>query len=151
MDQEVQLKTENFLDALKANFVANYAEFLEDQPGELSDFKNIELGGRDPFNCKKYPTLMIHLSGDDPEWESLTSVEGELRVDLAISVTHPKADTAHRFQLRYSEAIKEMVSADQTLGNIALISGLQNIRHYPPGAGGQGGPAVSVLELIVKL
>lgn len=78
-------------------------------------------------------------------------MESELRVDIAVTITNPKADTAHRYQLRYVEAIKEMINDDQTLGNIALISGLQNIRHYPPGAGGQGGPAVSVLELIVKL
>ena len=145
------MKTEELLDALKSYFIANYSGYLVNQPGGLPDFKNIELGGRDPFNCKKYPTLMIHLSDETPEWESLTSVASELRVDLAISVTNPNIDTAHRYQIRYTEAIKEMIEYDQTFGNIALISGLQNIRHYPPGAGGQGGPAVSVLELTVKL
>ena len=145
------MKTEDFLDALKEYIEDNFSTFLALETGSLPDFKNIEIGGRDPFDCKKYPTLMIHLSDESPEWESLTSIESEIRIDIAISIVNPKVDTAHRYQLRYAEALKDMFAADPTMGNIALIAGLENIRHYPPGAGGQGGPAVSVFDFVVRL
>lgn len=145
------MTTEEFLDGLKDYISSSYASFLSGQPGGLPDFKEIAIGGRDPFDCGHYPSLSMHLSNEDEEWQSLTDLESELKVDIAISVMNPRADTAHRYQLRYTEAFKEMIKDDQTIGNLAMLAGIQGIRHYPPGAGGQGSVAVTVFELIVKL
>ena len=145
------MTTEEFLDGLKGYVSSNYAAFLVNQPGGLPDFKEVEIGGRDPFNCLHYPSLSMHLSNEDEEWQSITDIQSELKVDMAISVMNPKADTAHRYQLRYTEAFKEMIKDDQTIGNIVMISGIQGIRHYPPGSGGQGSVAVTVFTLNVKL
>ncbi len=145
------MTTEEFLDDLKSYIKNHYNTFLAYQPGSLPDFKEMEIGGRDPFNCLHYPSLSMHLSNEDEEWQSLTDIQSELKVDMAISVMNPKADTAHRYQLRYTEAFKEMIKDDQTIGNIVMISGIQGIRHYPPGSGGQGSVAVTVFELVVKL
>ena len=145
------MTTEEFLDGLKDYITNNYASFLSNQPGSLPDFKERVIGGRDPFDCGHYPSLSMHLSNEDEEWRSLTDLESELKIDMAISVMNPKADTAHRYQLRYAEAMKEMIKDDQTIGNIVVLAGIQGIRHYPPGSGGQGSVAVTVFELIVNL
>ena len=103
------MTTEEFLDGLRDYITNNYASFLSNQPGSLPDFKERVIGGRDPFDCGHYPSLSMHLSNEDEEWRSLTDLESELKIDMAISVMNPKADTAHRYQLRYAEAMKEML------------------------------------------
>lgn len=119
------------------NNLDDYLSAIKIEAGDGIDLPPIKrwiLGWRDPFGLTSYPGCMIV---PDRKSEAINDMLIQLTVSAVLVQTHSNIETLTKLQLRYADAVDNLVREKHRLGGLVDLCYVDNIDYYPASVSNQ--------------
>lgn len=138
----IAIVQENNLKALQATLQTHLpgvlTQILAEQTVDsvpLPDIADYEIGYKDVLLRDRYPRISLFPEGPQIEPAGQNAMEYTDTVACVLAVTDSDPATLTKRIMRYTEAIRETIQRNQTLGGACSYASVTNIENYPGGAG----------------
>lgn len=146
-------KTEEIVSGLSDYLEANLDTYIAAVVAAAADglampsFQLWHFGWRDPFNQHAYPVMMII---PDRMTEDRADMAIRTTVAVVMAIAHADIDSLTKLQMRYADALDNLIREKHSLGGLVLTCYVDNIDFYPASVSNQN-IAVTDMRLTMSL